>query len=394
MRAVAIVVLSRANYARIKSVLKAVNEHPDLTLKLFVGGSMLDKDNGYPLNILSQDGFAPTSILKCQPLDNSLPSMAIYTGQLVEELAKLFVLHQPDVALTVADRHETLSTSIASAYMNIHLAHTQGGEVTGSIDESVRHASTRLAHIHFPATTAAANILEMMGEEPFRIKLTGCPSLDLLSISKEYDIYKLKRKLGINEKSRYSIVLQHPVTTEYSILSNTIQPTIEALELISGNYEGQFVYLLPNADPGSSLYKQTFSNSIKRTSLFSSKLVPISNISPELYGCLLYNSDMIIGNSSSGIREASFLGIPSINIGNRQMNRQRSNNVLDVDYDSTEISRAFFKQLEHQRYSPSDLYGSGDAGFKIAKFLANKELPPLQKQLNYNFHTLYKRHLN
>ncbi len=180
-RKVCVVVASRANYARIKTALEAVREHPDLELQLVAGASLVLERFGNALEVLTMDGFAPDATIRFIIEGETPATMAKSTGLGLLELPTVFELLQPDIVVTVADRFETIATAVAAAYMNIPVAHTQGGEVSGSIDESVRHAVTKLAHVHFPATELAARRVIAMGEDPAWVFNVGCPSIDLVA---------------------------------------------------------------------------------------------------------------------------------------------------------------------------------------------------------------------
>src|SRR5210317_631244 len=219
-RRVCVVVNSRANYGRIKSVLRAVQKHPDLELKLIAGASALLWRFGNVAEQVKKDGFEIDAVVYSIVEGENPTTMAKSTGMGIMELATQFENIKPDIVLTVADRFETMATAIAASYMNIPLAHTQGGEVTGSIDDSVRHAITKLAHLHFPATEQSRDYIVRMGEDPAAVHLTGCPSIDLLNddaLSLRPTLFTRKAGVGpsVDPARPYMIVLQHPVTTEY-----------------------------------------------------------------------------------------------------------------------------------------------------------------------------------
>ena len=198
---VCIVVQSRANYGRVKSVMRAIIEHQDLELQLLVGASALLYRFGSVIDIIRQDGFKENAIVHSIVEGETPTTMAKSTGLGIIELATHFENLKPDIVLTVADRFETLATAVAASYMNIPLAHIQGGEITGSIDESVRHAISKLAHLHFPATNRAKNFLLLMGEKENTVHCTGCPAIDLVS---ETDLHMPKnffeRTSGVGQK--------------------------------------------------------------------------------------------------------------------------------------------------------------------------------------------------
>lgn len=383
-RKICVVVNSRANYGRIKSVLRAVKAHPDLQLQIIVGASALLYRFGEVIKVMRQDGFDPDSVVHSILEGENPTTMAKSTGLAVVELATHFDNLRPDIVLTVADRFETMATAIAASYMNIPLAHTQGGEVTGSIDENVRHAITKLAHVHFPATERAQDFLIRMGEDPASIHLTGCPSMDLLvdidlNLPEDRFSEYLGVGSGIDFSRDYIVVLQHPVTTEYGQAFGQINHTLEAIKRM-GRQGMQVVWLWPNVDAGSD-------DIAKGLRMFREREQPdyvhfYRNFTPEDYARLINNCRCLVGNSSSGLREGAFLGVPCVNIGSRQRNRERAANVLDVAYDDKAIEAAIEQQVKHARYEPSTLFGDGQSGQRIADVLARAK-PKLDKTLNY-----------
>lgn len=373
MRKVCIVVNSRANYGRIKSVLRAVQEHPDLTLQLVVGASALLYRFGSTIEIIEADGFTPDATCHMVIEGDTPSTMAKSTGIGIVELTSIFDHLKPDIVLTVADRYETMATAIAASYTNICLAHTQGGELTGSIDESVRHAITKLAHVHFPSNDAAGDILRQMGEPEDSIFVTGCPAIDLaaeLSDGQSEDLFQTYGGMGskLDWNVPFLVVLQHPVTTEYGHAKDQIEATIEVVRRIGM----QTVWLWPNVDAGS----DDISKSLR---MFHSRCpdFPVHfyrNFRPDDYVRLIHRAACLVGNSSSGIREGAFLGVPVVNIGSRQKGRQRGPNVVDVDYTADAIEAAVRKQLAHGKHESNHLYGDGNSGKRIAEVLARCEL--------------------
>ena len=393
MRKVCVAVHSRANYARIKSVLSAIRNHANLDLQLVLGASSLLTKYGSLEQQLSRDGFTADSNVHFV-IDGDKPlTMAKSTGLGIIEMASTLDNLKPDVVLTIADRYETMATAIAASYMNIPLAHTQGGEVTGSIDESVRHAITKLSHIHFPATKRSSDFLAMMGEDPSSIFLTGCPSLDLLidldlSIPSSFPSHQSGVGATVNYHQPYLVFLQHPVTTEYGSAAFQIEESLKSA-LFFADQGIQIIWLWPNVDAGSD-------DISKRLRLFrensnSKNFHFFKNLTPEDYARLIYNSACLVGNSSSGIRESALLGVPAVNIGSRQLLRERASNVIDVDYDSTLITSAIEKQIKISRYPSSSLYGDGKAGKRIANHLATCPLS-IKKKLNSNYLHLHDSH--
>ena len=383
-RKICVVIHSRANYGRIKSVMRAIDNHPELELQLLVGSSALLYRFGSVIDIIRGDGFKENAVVHSILEGETPTTMAKSTGMAITELATHFENLKPDIVVTVADRFETLSTAVAASYMNISLAHSQGGEVTGSIDESVRHAITKLAHIHFPATERAKEYLLRMGEQQETVHLTGCPAIDLVAesdLALPEDLFKRTTGVGdeLTTKKDYIIVLQHPVTTEFGSGFKQIQETLDAAHEVSKTGM-QIVWLWPNVDAGS----DDISKGIRmfRDREEAKNMHFYKNFTPEDYVLLLANARCIVGNSSSGLREGAFLGTPCVNIGTRQSGRERAANVIDVKCDANEIKTAIDNQLKHGRYESSHLVGDGTAGTQIANILATSNLK-IQKQISY-----------
>jgi UDP-hydrolysing UDP-N-acetyl-D-glucosamine 2-epimerase len=380
-RKVCVVVNSRANYGRVKTVMRAVVEHPRLKLQLLVGASALLHRFGSVVDVIRADGFEPTAVVHSIVEGETPTTMAKSTGLGILELASQFENIKPDVVLTVADRFETIATAIAASYMNIPVAHTQGGEVTGSIDESVRHAVTKLAHMHFPSSQRAYDFLIRMGEDPGTVHLTGCPAMDVVAdsdLSLPPDLFKRYAGVGadIDPSKPYLVVLQHPVTTEYGKGFAQIGQTLEAISRIGM----QAAWLWPNVDAGSDDISKGLR--VFREHHNPDYLHFYRNFSPEDYVRLLDNCACLVGNSSSGLREGAFMGVPCVNIGTRQQGRERAENVVDVGYDASAIEAAIRKQLKHGKYPQSKLFGDGTAGKQIANILATAEFR-IQKMLSY-----------
>lgn len=382
VRKICVVVFSRANYARIKTLLRAINEHPDLELNLVLGASALLWRYGNITDVVARDGFKVSRTVHSIVEGGTPGTMAKSTGLSIIELATTFENLNPDIVLTIADRFETMATALTASYMNIPVAHTQGGEVTGSIDESVRHSITKLSHIHFPSTEKAYDRLLKMGENPEYVFLTGCPAMDTLieaDLSMPSNIFE---QFGIghdrlNPYEPFLLVLQHPVTTEYGDGLFQINQTLEAVERM----DMPAVWIWPNADAGTDHIAKGL-RVFKENHPESKKIEFFLNFTPEDYARLLANTACIIGNSSSGIREGAFLGTPAVNIGTRQNSRERSLNVIDVSNNSKEIEAAIKKQLAHGRYESDYLYGKGNAGKKIADILSKVNCNH-QKVLHY-----------
>lgn len=384
MRKVCVVVHSRANYGRIKTLMRAIQQHSELELQLIVGSSALLHRFGSVIDIIRSDGFTETTVVHSIVEGETPTTMAKSTGLAIIELATHFENLQPDIVLTVADRFETLSTAVAASYMNIPLVHTQGGEVTGSIDESVRHAISKLAHLHFPATERAAEFLARMGEQEDTIFMTGCPAIDIVAetdLTLPADIFQAYRGVGeeLTTAKDYIIVLQHPVTTEYGSSRQQIDATLEAVHPFAK--EGmQIVWLWPNVDAGSDDVAKGIR--VFREQNETPNMHFYRNFDPEDYVRLLANSRCIVGNSSSGLREGAYLGAPCVNVGTRQAGRERGPNVIDVPHEASAIATAIRTQLDHGKYPSSTLVGDGTAAKQMADVLATFEFN-IQKKISY-----------
>jgi UDP-hydrolysing UDP-N-acetyl-D-glucosamine 2-epimerase len=380
-RKICIVVNSRANYGRIKSVMRAVQDHPNLELQLIVGASALLYRFGNVVDLISADGFEASATMYSIVEGETPTTMAKSTGLAIMELATQFENIKPDIALTVADRFETMATAVAASYMNIPLAHTQGGEVTGNIDESVRHAVTKLSHLHFPATAQAAGYLIRMGEDPATVHYTGCPAIDLvadLDLTLPGDIFTRYKGVGadLDPAKPYLVVLQHPVTSEYGSGFEQINATLQAVEQI----DMQTAWLWPNVDAGS----DDISKGLRmyREEKSPDWLHMYRNFSAEDYARLINGAQCLVGNSSSALREGAYLGVPAVNIGNRQQGREHGENVVHVPNEADAIAAAITSQTANGRHPRSELFGDGTAGDKIANILASAEIT-IQKRLAY-----------
>lgn len=384
MKNICIVVGSRANYSSIQSVMLAVKNHPNLNLQTVVGVSAILDKYGNVANNIENDGFTIHHKFYCQLEGGNLNVMAKTTGLAIIELSSIFEQLKPDTVVTVGDRYETMATTIAAAYMNITLAHTMGGEVTGTIDESIRHATTKFAHLHFPASEDARQRILALGEEESTVFNFGCPRIDLVKEILERDtaINSISELIdngvgdAIDFEKPFLLISQHPVTTEYEKSRNDIQHTLEAIEDIGI----QSIILWPNSDAGTDEISRGMR--IWRNSKRSTKTRFYKNLRIETYVNLMNKTACLVGNSSSGIREGAFIGTPCVNIGSRQNMREKAKNVIDVKPDKKEIINAVLMQIENGKYSSSTLYGDGYAGMKIAEKL-NSFKSNIQKTITY-----------
>lgn len=385
-RRVCVYVGGRANYSSAKSILTQVLSHPALELQVIAGAASVVDRYGELTKVLEADGF-PVSYRFFNLVEGETPlTMTKTTGLgLIEASTALDNLH-PDVVLVVGDRYDVLPVAIAAAYMNIPLAHTMGGEVTGTIDESIRHAITKLAHVHFPANEDARQRIIRMGELPESVHNVGCPRNDLVleevhrrpSLEFLSDLFVKHGGVGpVQDLGKgFLLVSQHPVTTEYGQNLAHMQMTLAALERIAM----PTLLLWPNSDAGAdevSRAVRAFRERCRPGWLHVFKDLPV-----ETYIHLMNSTACLVGNSSSGVREGALLGTPVVNIGTRQSARLCGKNVITVPNDEDAIEHAIRQQLEHGRFEMDRLYGDGRAGARIANILAEAR-PQVQKRIAY-----------
>jgi len=381
-RKICVVVASRANYGRVKCLMKAVKKHPELELQLIVGASTLLYRFGEAVNVIQDDGFRPVRKLYYIVEGETLSTQAKSTGLGIVELSTAFEDLNPDIVVTVADRFETMATAIAATYMNIPLAHLQGGEVSGNIDEKVRHAITKLADIHFPASEESKERIIRMGESPASVFNFGCPAMDILvNQDLSIDNEKMSSYGGTGSEldwtEPYILMVQHPVTTSYGHGFNQVQETLYALNRFK---KIQKVVLWPNIDAGTDDVSKGIR--IFREQHRTERYHYFRNFSPEDYARVLNNAACVVGNSSSFIREGCFLGVPAVIVGDRQENREHGENIFFADYQRDSISEAVRDHINNGRYKIDMRFGAGDAGKKIADILAKIDLGK-KKQITY-----------
>jgi UDP-hydrolysing UDP-N-acetyl-D-glucosamine 2-epimerase len=383
LRKICVVVGSRANYSSIKSAMRAIAAHPELELQVVVGAAAVLDRYGAVADLIARDGFQPAARIHMLIEGETPATKAKSTGLGLLELPTVFDQLQPDIVLTVGDRFETMATTLAAAYMNIALAHTMGGEVSGTIDESIRHAVTKFAHIHFPACAEARERIIRMGERPEDVHLVGCPRIDLVAEVLERDRNGLDTHLfdegvggSFDLSQPFLILSQHPVTTEYGEGERQITETLLAVEALGV----PTIALWPNADAGS----EDVARGIRkfREHHDDTHIHFFKNLPTEVYVRLMARTACLVGNSSSAIREGAFIGTPAVNVGTRQTGRQRGANLLDVDHQRGAIADAIRQQMANGRYASDPIYGDGHAGERIASVLATCAWR-LQKQLTY-----------
>ncbi len=379
-RKVCVVLIDRANYGRLKPVMRAIDDHPQLQLQTIVGGTMVLQRFGRPVQIVRRDGFNVDGEVFMELEGNTPITMAKSVGVGIVEFTNEYQRLRPDVVLIIGDRYEALAAAIAAAYANVCLVHVQGGEISGSIDESARHAITKFAHYHVPSTERAAENLRRMGERADTILTVGCPSSDLvLALDRRLDPQVINGQGSggqIDVGQPFLLVLFHPTTTQFGDARQQID------ELLAGLEEAAMptALLWPNIDAGS----DHISKAIR---IFRDRHRPdwlrlLINLSPEDYLKVLARAACAVGNSSSFVRDAGLLGTPVVLVGDRQTGREWDRHVKHVAVERAAISGAIADQCAHGPYAPSTLYGDGQVAKRVAAALAKMELY-VQKRLSY-----------
>lgn len=359
---------TRADYPRIKSVLFELKKNKNFELQIIVTGSHLLESHGNSFQEIIDDGFLINEMVPMYDEDFDSPyGMTAATAKCMSGVAKALNTLKPDICLITVDRVETLAAASAAALMNLPIAHVQGGEVTGTIDESIRHAVTKLSHIHFPATQDAFDRILYMGEPKESIHLTGCPYIDIIEKFEVASKANLSNKYDIDFSKPVVIFTQHPVTTEYGNSKEQIEITANALNEIKSDYN--IVNFYSNPDAGGDeitkfLNEQDFLN--------------IPNMDSNDFLSLMNHACFMIGNSSAGIREAPSFNLPVVNIGSRQNGRLRAKNVIDVAHSKSDILDAIMQITKSNfRESISKIknpYGDGNAAEKIVKVIEQTDI--------------------
>ena len=371
-RKICVIITARPSYSRVRTALIAINNHPELELQLVVAASALLDRYGSTINYIEADGFKIAEKVYMIIEGATLTSSAKTTGIGIMELATTFDNLKPDMVCTIGDRYETMATAIAASYMNIPLVHIQGGEVTGNIDEKVRHAITKLSDLHLVSNDDAKQRFIKTGEYEDKIHITGCPSIDIAKMvldQPELDFDPCNKYGGVGKyidtTKDYIVVMQHPVTTEFEMAKSQAESLIKIVHEL----DMPVFWFWPNPDAGSDGTSSALRT--HREENPDNHIRFFKNLEGADFLKLLYHSKCLIGNSSVGIRECSYLGIPVVNIGSRQNRRLRGKNVIDTDYNQENLRNAILKQVNHGHYPIENLYGNGHAGTAIADVLVN-----------------------
>jgi len=381
MRKIAVMTGTRAEYGILKPLLKAINKHPRLDLALVVTGMHLSKEFGYTIKEIRKDGFRIDARVEMLHAEDTGAAMAKSIGKCIQKMTEVLIRIKPDFLVLLGDRAEMLAGAAAASYMGITIAHLHGGEVSGSVDDSIRHAITKLAHIHFPATRGSANRIVKMGEDPSRIFVVGAPTMDTILNEKLPKRAELSKKYGFDPSKPILLVLQHPIVTEANEAADQMRETLDAIVEL----KHQTILIYPNADAGGRRMIKVIKKYEKYPFIKSFKSIPYAD-----YLGLMGAASVMVGNSSSGIIEAPSFHLPVVNIGTREKGRERSTNVIDVNYEKREIVKAVKKALHDKKFRNKvkrckNVYGDGKASQRIVKVLSEIKITPklLQKKITY-----------
>ena len=383
VKKIAVVTGTRAEYGLLYPVMRAIQDHSELNLSVIATGMHLSPEHGYTIKEIEKDGFPIGSAVDMLLSNDTGAAMAKSLGVGIIGIAQALEHIKAEIVLVLGDRGEPLAAAIAALHMNIPIAHIHGGDTMtgGVIDSSIRHSITKFAHIHFPATEESAARIKKLGEEPWRIHTVGAPGLDTILNTRLLPKEQLIEQYSLNARKSLLIVVQHPVTTQPENAANEMRTTLEALTELGI----QAILVYPNSDAGGRSMIEVIKEYEHLPFLCTFKSLPHIE-----YLSLLNIADALVGNSSSGIIEASSFHLPVVNIGIRQEGRQRVDNVIDVASDkemiietiNTALHDEAFKQKVNECVNP---YGDGRAGLRIAEVLAGLEINQklLQKKITY-----------
>ena len=368
---------TRADYGILFPVMKAVESSPKLKLCIIATGMHLQKEYGETVKEIKKDGFQISAAVSITSAGDESRKMAQAVGQAILKFTDIFSKLCPDIVIVLGDRGEMLAGAIAANYLNIPVAHIHGGGKSGHVDGIVRHAITKLAHLHFAATNQAKARILRMGEEPWRIFTSGAPALDRILHERLPSAQELLSKYHLQSRQKLIILIQHPVLTEAGQAGKQIEATLKAI----ASFKIQAIIIYPNTDAGGKKMIQVIEKYQNLPFIKIFKSLPHRD-----YLGLLKIASVLVGNSSSGMIEAASFKIPVINIGTRQNNRERAANVIDVAYDRKKIIQGLQKVLSGDKLFMAKLadlknpYDQGNASERILKVLQTIKFD--QKLLN------------
>lgn len=367
MKKILVVTGTRAEYGLLYWTMKAIQNDQDLELQLIVTGSHLSKEYGYTIEQIKKDGFNIDEEIDMIIDSTRKSALAKSMGLELIQMAQAFDRLSPDVLLILGDRYEIFVAATCAMMMNIPIAHINGGESTeGAIDEQIRHAITKMAHIHFTGAEFYKERIIKMGEEPWRVYNVGQAGIENIKRLKLLEKSELENELGLKFNKKVFLVTYHPVTLENESIGEQMDNLISAIS----EFQAKYIFTYPNADYGSRIIIDKI-NEFKEK---NSDVYVFDNLGQIKYLSLLKYADVMIGNSSSGIIEAPSFKLPVVNIGDRQKGRLRNKNIIDTMYDKEEIKKAIEIALYDKKFKESldhmiNLYGDGETSSKIIRIL-------------------------
>ncbi|MEB9504392.1 UDP-N-acetylglucosamine 2-epimerase [Bacillus anthracis] len=378
---VLIITGTRAEYGRLFPIIKAIEESEILELQLVVTGMHLLHDFGYTVEEIKKDNIPISAEFKMFNYGHDNAGMVKALGEGIKGFTEVVEDLKPDFILVLGDRGEALVGAIVGSHMNIPVIHMHGGEVTGSIDESIRHAITKFAHIHFAATEESAIRINKLGENPSQIYNVGSPGLDSIINGPFLNPKQIAELIGIEPDEKTILLIQHPVTSEYDNAATQMKETLVAIKDLGY----KIIIIYPNADAGGVEMIKEIEKIKELPNIYA-----FSNLSHKVYLSLLKYIGVLVGNSSSGIMEAPSFGLPVVNIGTRQGGRERAKNIIDVDYNAEKIRQAIQKSLSDEEYRSTckecgNPYGDGKTGARVVEILSNIKITAdiISKKITY-----------
>jgi len=371
MRTIGVVTVGRSDYGIYLPILKAIQAEPDLRLLLYVSGMHLSPEFGSPASAIEDDGFEINERVEMLLASDTPEAVAKSMGLGTIGFAQAYARQRPDILLVLGDRFEMHAAVVAAVPLRIPVAHIHGGELSeGAIDDALRHSITKMSQLHFVATESYAQRVIQMGEEPWRVVVSGAPSLDNLKMIDALSRSELEQKFGLNLPETFLLVTYHPATLEYEDTEAQMCELLKALDSLRLSV----VFTYPNADMGGRLIIrliEQFANQHETAQI-------VMNLGTRAYFSIMRLAAAMLGNSSSGIIEAASFKLPVVNIGNRQRGRLRARNVIDVGYSQAEISIGIKRAIQPEfRAELADLvnpYGDGGAAARIIQALRVIEL--------------------
>lgn len=363
---------TRADYGLMRGTLQAIDQHIGLRLGLLVTGMHLDPAYGDTVREIEADGFAIVARIASHEDETSGGAMARGIGRMIAGFTAAIEAGRPDMLLLMGDRGEMLAGAIAAIHLDVPIAHIHGGERSGTVDEPVRHAVSKLSHIHLTATAEAAERLARMGERPDRIFVVGAPGLVGLRDLALRDRADLIAEAGLDPTRPVALFVYHPVLQEAAAAGETAEAILEAL----ARRGFQTLAIKPNSDSGSQHIRAALERWGGRPGV---KIV--THLERPSFVSWMAVADLLVGNSSAGIIEAASFGTPVVNVGPRQNLRERNANVIDVGNDAAEIGRAL-DRIGHERREPANVYGDGNTDSRVAELLASLAFQGVTRKYN------------